>query len=258
MENLVVEVVPQELKAMPTISVASAPAIEVKDARVCYGRRLVLNGLNMAIEKGTIAGLVGPNGAGKTTLLRLIYGQLQGSVNCVRVDGLDSRAGNRSKQKLFFIESLSMLDLRLSGMDYLRYVKALWQSSVSLEHIIATLGIKSFIKKPLAKLSSGMQQQIMLSLAFASTAPIVLFDEPMNSLDPSNTAIISQQLLKLKQQGATVLLSTHLLPHIDELADIIYYIKDGKVSLVKQDGDARSSSEIYRELFMGEVETIDA
>jgi ABC-2 type transport system ATP-binding protein len=224
-------------------------AIEIIDASVYYGRYPVLDRLSLIVEKGVIAGLVGPNGVGKTTLLRLIAGLVPGSASCVRVADLDYRAGHRFKKQFFFIDEMRVLDLRLSGMDYLRYVKGLWQSSVSIERTIAALGIKSFVKKPLSKLSSGMRQQVILSLAFASGASVILLDEPMNSLDPGNTDIISQQLLELKQQGATILLSTHLLPNIDDLASIVFFLKDGRVVQAKESGDFRSSSEIYREIY---------
>ena len=232
------------------------PAIEVADATVCYGSNRVLDGIDFYVAKGVIAGLLGPNGVGKTTLLRLIAGLFPGSTNCVRVSGLNSCAGQSFKRKLFFIEEARMLDSRLSGMDYLRYVKSLWHSSISIENIIVELGIQSFVGKPLFKLSLGMRQQIILSLAFASAAPVILFDEPMNSLDPGNADVVSQQLLKLKRQGTTILLSTHLLSNIDELADIVYFLKDGQISQIRKSDSQRSSLSIYREIYIAYSENV--
>jgi ABC-type multidrug transport system ATPase subunit len=189
----------------------STTAIEVRNATVAFGQKRVLSSLTLSIESGMIVGLIGPNGVGKTTLLRLIAGLIPDPTAAfVRVDEISIRQGPVFRQKLFFIEDIKSLDSKLSGWDYLRYTKHLWRSQVSVEDTVKTLGIASFVRRPLRQLSQGMQQQIMLAMAFVSGAAVILLDEPMNSLDPGNTDIVSQQLCELKGRGATILLSTHL------------------------------------------------
>ncbi len=215
----------------------------------------MLDSLTLVVESGAIVGLVGPNGVGKTTLLRLIAGLIPGSVDCVRVDGMSVREGRRFRQKVFFIEELRSLDLRLSGWDYLRYVKDLWHSRASIDGIVTALGVGPFVRRPLQRLSQGMQQQVVLALALVSEAPVILLDEPMNSLDPSNTDIVSQQMHKLKERGATILLSTHLLSNIDELADRVVFLKDGRASYTRDHMAQRPSLELYREFYPNPLRT---
>jgi len=229
---------------------SDVPAIDVKNATVVFGHKRVLDSLDFFVNKGTIVGLVGPNGVGKTTLLRLIAGLIPGAAACVCTNGKPFRERSEIKRKIFFVEDLRLLDLNLSGWTYLRYIKKLWRSNVSTRDVIEYLGIGSFVRKPLRKLSQGMQQQVLMALALISSAPIILFDEPMNSMDPSNIEIASQKLRDVRDQGTTILLSTHLLANVDELADGVAFLKSGQVGYFREKGSQRSSAELYRELYL--------
>jgi ABC-type multidrug transport system ATPase subunit len=212
-------------------------AIHINQATVSYGSKCVLDSLDLVGERGVIVGLVGPNGIGKTTLLRMIAGLLPGSSRCVSVYGKPMQRNSSSKRRVFYVGGIECLDANLSGYDYVAYVSKLWRSKANTEEIIEALGVASFIHEPIRALSQGMQQQVILAMAVASSAPVILLDEPMNNFDPSNTDMISRQLMKIKLQGATIMLSTHLLSNIDEIADKVLFLRDGRVAYTKGETD---------------------
>jgi ABC-2 type transport system ATP-binding protein len=224
--------------------------ITVQNASVSFGKERVLKGVSLTIERGRIVGLVAPNGVGKTTLLRTICGLEAQPKGRISIDGVRPEAPALFKRKFFFIEDVQVLNPELSAYDYLGYVKRMWRSDVDIKTTIDALRIARFIKKPIKALSLGMKQQVVLALCLISDAPYILLDEPMNGLDPTNTRIISQQLVRIRDCGKTVLMSSHLLSNIDALADEVLFIKDGGIAHRSTREDGTKAADIYERLYL--------
>lgn len=130
---------------------ARGALLTVRDATVAFGRRVVLDGLSLS--------LAGEAGGGAPS----------------------------HRRRVFFLEDASLLDGELTGLDYLKYVKAMWRGPAPIDGVVEALGIGGFASRPIKRLSQGMRQQVALGLALVSGAELLLLDEPMNGLDPSRT-----------------------------------------------------------------------
>ncbi|MDR2957045.1 MAG: ABC transporter ATP-binding protein [Coriobacteriales bacterium] len=223
--------------------------LSVSDVSVSYGKLKVLSNVNLEIPMATITGLVAPNGYGKTTLLRTIAGLIPFYKGIVTIDGIRASQRISYYKKLFFIEDSSVLNPIMSPLDYLLLVKKAWQSGVDIDVVVETVRIGGFLRKPINKLSLGMKQQTVIAMCLVSDAEYILLDEPMNGLDPTNTAIMAWQLKLMREQGKSIFMSSHLLSNVDEITDQVVFLKDGGIAKLTSSGQGIRSSDTYQELY---------
>ncbi|MCA9765883.1 MAG: ABC transporter ATP-binding protein [Carnobacterium sp.] len=226
----------------------------IKNISVHYGKRIILEKLAIELNSSEIIGLVAPNGAGKTTLLRTIAGLIRPNSGEIAINGLSVATNRQAYYKsLYFVESNQTLYPNLKGIDHLNYVKAMWHSSVDVEEVIKDLAIKKYVNRPIKKLSLGMKQQILIAMCIVSDADIILLDEPMNGLDPTNMKNISEQLIKLKNKGKLILFSSHILSNVDKISDKVLFLKNKKIDyLLDFEKETLSSEVVYEQLFTRE------
>ncbi|WP_414839574.1 ABC transporter ATP-binding protein [Carnobacterium sp. TMP28] len=226
----------------------------IKNISVHYGKRIILEKLAIELNSSEIIGLVAPNGAGKTTLLRTIAGLIRPNSGEIAINGLSVATNRQAYYKsLYFVESNQTLYPNLKGIDHLNYVKAMWHSSVNVEEVIKDLAIKEYVNRPIKKLSLGMKQQILIAMCIVSDADIILLDEPMNGLDPTNMKNISEQLIKLKNKGKLILFSSHILSNVDKISDKVLFLKNKKIDyLLDFEKETLSSEVVYEQLFTRE------
>jgi ABC-2 type transport system ATP-binding protein len=227
--------------------------LQISDASVYHGKKCILNSLTLSVSNGVVIGLVGPNGSGKTTFLRLAAGLVSSSANCVATNGISPKKRKAYKREVFFVEDLNDLNLAYTGLEYLSLVEGVWGSNVSVDDIVAELRIDSFIHTPLRKLSLGMKQQVLLALAFTSGASLILLDEPMNSLDPDITIIVSRKIRELASKGTSIILSSHLLSSIDALADQVVFLKEGSIAYTRTTNEDIDTTARYEDLYQSTI-----
>ncbi|SEL24153.1 ABC-2 type transport system ATP-binding protein [Carnobacterium iners] len=225
--------------------------LTIKNISVNYGKKIILEKLDFELNSSEIIGLVAPNGAGKTTLLRTIAGLIRPDSGEVFINGLTVVNNRQAYYKtLYFVESNHTLYSNLKGIDHLNYVKAIWHSSVSVEQVIKDLAIKEYVNRPIKKLSLGMKQQILIAMCIVSDADVILLDEPMNGLDPTNMKNISEQLIKLKNKQKLILFSSHILSNVDNISDKVLFLKNKKIDyLLDFEKESLSSEVVYDQLF---------
>lgn len=231
--------------------------LKIDNLNVNYGKKEILNSINLEFYPSEIIGLVAPNGAGKTTLLRTVSGLIKPKSGQISIDNL-SRSEDRKAyyKKIYFVESNQTLYPNLSGTDHLKYVKASWNSPVEIESVIKELGIVDYVNRPIKKLSLGMKQHILMAMCIVSNAEVILLDEPMNGLDPTSIKKISSYLKKMKQEEKTILFSSHILSNIDAITDKIIFLKDKQVAcFLDKNKESISSEDMYEQLYNMEVET---
>ena len=231
----------------------ATPLFAVDPTTIAYGRKVVIDSLAFQIDKPQIIGMVGPNGVGKTTLLRFLAGSIPGTGDRLRVNDLSPKQKSLYNKSIFFLEDVSTLDDRFKGIDYLRYVQRLWRSKRPISEIIESFSMQRFIKKPISSYSQGMEQLLVLAMAFISDTAVLLLDEPMNCLDPTNRIVVQDLLRQYRQQGKCIILSTHQLAEIDGLADMVWFIKDAGIAYTRLPGDQLSSQQIYEDIYLKPV-----
>ena len=189
----------------------------------------ILKNLNLEVLPGSIYGFLGSNGAGKSTTIRNILGLLQPQSGEITIFG---QKLNRAKRTVFqeigaLIESPSLYP-HLHAIDNLK-ITCQYQniSTRKIDEVLDKVGLLSHRKKAVRKYSTGMKQRLGLALALIHNPQLLLLDEPTNGLDPSGITEIRKIILQLREEGKTILLSSHLLAEIEKIATHIGILKNG-------------------------------
>ena len=198
--------------------------IECKDVCKSFGEKIALDHVTVDIPKGKIFGLLGPNGAGKTTLIRIINRITIPSEGTVLFDGrpitqedvekigyLPEERGLYRKMK---VGEQAMYFARLKGMSSR-------EAAAELKKWFVRFGIESWWNKKVEELSKGMAQKVQFITTVVHKPSLLILDEPFSGFDPVNAQIIREEILRLKDEGATVILSTHNMESVEELCDNI-------------------------------------
>ncbi|WP_040329996.1 ABC transporter ATP-binding protein [Clostridium ihumii] len=195
-----------------------------------------VKGVSFEINKGEIFGLLGPNGAGKTTVIKMIMGLLKPTSGTVLVNGVDT--DKKQIKALAQIGSVLAGDRsvywKLTARENLEYFGNLYglstkEAKIRTEEILTKLGIIDKADVTVEKFSTGMKQKVALGKALIPNAPVVLLDEPTLGLDPQSALNLREIIMKLKEEGKTILLTTHYMEEADYLCDRIAIIDNGKV-----------------------------
>lgn len=205
--------------------------------------RFELGPVDLSVERGRVTGLFGPNGSGKTTLLSLILRLVRPTSGRIVID-------NHSIQISAVLESLGMLP-DLAVKRYLETTSKLHGSSIDVAEVADYCGIERYLDTRIRHLSMGNRQRTAIACLLLSEAPFVVFDEPLNGLDPEGIQWFAQVLRDMKSQGHAIILSSHLLTEAQSLIDDCVFLSEGEViysgSLATVEELARHSLRIRRE-----------
>jgi len=206
-----------------------------------------LDGLSFSVRKGEIFGLLGPNGAGKTTAMRIISTLLKSDSGDVIVAGVNvKKFPLKIRRDIGFLA----LDLKLEEFFTPSYLFDFFsalrevpekQSKARKENLFMRFGINEYANERFSVLSSGMKQKVSLVVSIVHDPQIIIFDEPTNGLDIVAAKAVSDFLLELKQQGKTIILSTHIFHLAEKICDRVGFIVGGR--LLNPDTLCRTSAE---------------
>jgi ABC-2 type transport system ATP-binding protein len=195
-----------------------------------------VNGVDLQIERGEIFGLLGPNGAGKSTTIRMLCTLLEPTSGTARVNGFDvvKQANDVRRSLGTVLAGERSIYWKLSGRENLEYFAALYHipaevTKKRVEELIERMEIKDRANELVEKYSTGMRQRIAIAKALLARPPILLLDEPTLGLDPQAARRVRELIAELKQEGHTILLTTHYMEEADQLSDRIGIIDTGKV-----------------------------
>lgn len=204
-----------------------------------YGEPL-LSGIDLRIEPGECVVLLGANGAGKTTLLRLLAGLLVADAGCVLLDGepVSSLPADRRHGRLGYLPQripsapgFAVYDLVMMGLYSLLPAYG-WESQRELRAVgraLRRVGARRLMRRPFDELSGGEQRRVLLARALVASPGVLLLDEPLAALDPGFALELESTLGRIKQQGVTLVISTHRLSLAAALADRIVVLRHGEV-----------------------------
>ena len=216
--------------------------IEIDRLHKRYGRRVALHELDLHVRPGTVFGLIGPNGAGKTTTLRTLVDIIRPSSGAVRVLGEDPRRGGATlRRRIGYVPGELHLEGRSSGhrmLSFYAQVSGSRDSAATLQtgrDLADRLGVD--LSRPVRTLSKGNKQKVGLIQAFMHRPELLILDEPTSGLDPLVQREFLQMVREAKDAGQTVLLSSHVLSEIQQTADEVAVLANGRVVA---DGDVAS------------------
>ncbi len=211
--------------------------IELKEIGVRFSGRDVLKDISVVFKPGEIIGLVAPNGTGKSTLMNVMMNYVSPQTGQVIFNNGLGYTSKKNEVKIHQLISMmpdqSDLYNYLSGREHLKIYSSMWNSNKQLiDQTIAALDMGSYINKKTGTYSLGMRQRLCFAMQIVSDTQMMLMDEVMNGLDPTQVEIISRILEKKKSEGKTIIVASHLLENLEKYADRIFFFKNGELELV--------------------------
>lgn len=220
----------------------SRPILEARDVRKQYAAHTALDGVSLAVPEQSIFGLLGPNGAGKTSLIRIIT-QITGAdsgeilfrgerLNPSHIGQIGYLPEERGLYKKMKVGEQLLYLAQLRGLPRAEAVER-------IKHWLDRLELKPWAQKNVEDLSKGMQQKVQFIATVLHQPKLIILDEPFSGFDPINANLIKDEILQLRQEGATIIFSTHRMESVEELCDNIALINrarkvlDGPVSQIK-------------------------
>ncbi len=224
--------------------------ISVRNLSAKRGRKIVIQNISLEFNGGVI-GLVAPNGSGKTTLLESLTKPWDKRASGeVLLDGTRP-APKTWKQSVYYLPSANeVLEPSLTGRQHTELAKELWNSNAKVEEIAASCGSSDILDIPAHKCSQGMKQLVAITVAMCTGARLLLLDEPLSALDPTNTNQVATALKRYTMRGRTVLMSTHNLANVDTSCERVYYLHSGAlIPSSKNKGTPSSCLKEYQDIF---------
>ena len=204
--------------------------IEVRDVTRRYGETVAVDHLSFTVKPGIVTGFLGPNGAGKTTTMRMILGLDRPTSGTVMVNGRSYHDLPAPMQEVGALLDAKAIQGGRTARQHLRWmVKAGGLRSQRVDEVLDMVGLTDAANRSVGGFSLGMSQRLGLATALLGDPRILLFDEPVNGLDPEGIRWIRSLLQRLASEGRTIFLSSHLMSEMEETADHIIVIGRGRL-----------------------------
>jgi len=206
------------------------PLVRVHDLRKRYDSVDAVCGVSFEIGAGEIFGLLGPNGAGKTTTVECIIGLREADAGDIHVCGIDARQQPRDvKQRIGAALQTTALQDKITPREALALFGSFYARSATPSQLLDRFAIADKADAPFDSLSGGQRQRLALALAFVNNPELVFLDEPTAGLDPQSRHELHDEIRRMKQDGHTVLLTTHYLEEAETLCDRVAIIDRGRI-----------------------------
>lgn len=203
--------------------------IRVEGLKKSFGKLTVLDNLDLQIDKGGIFVILGPNGSGKTTLIKSVLGMVVPDAGNISIDNHSILKKWAYRSNIDYLPQIANFPSNLSVSELLKLVKELRDRPTRDQELIALFGLEPFLDKKLGNLSGGTKQKVNLMLTFMFNSPLVILDEPTSGLDPIALLHLKELIRAEKESGKTVLITTHIMSFVEEIADEIVFLLDGKI-----------------------------
>ena len=204
--------------------------LEVMNVTKKYGKTLAADDVSFCVPDGKVGILLGPNGAGKSTIIKSIAGLLRYKGG-IRIQGINSWQTDAKRQFAYVPELPNMYEA-LTVKEHIEFIRRAYNSSITEEEVqqmLVRFELDDKADKLGNELSKGMMQKVSILCALVIKPQVILLDEPMVGLDPAAIKEVKEVILELRDQGCTVLISTHMLEMVKELWDITFIMDKGHI-----------------------------
>src|SRR5262245_43361354 len=204
--------------------------LQTEDLTKDYGRHRALDAMTLGVAAGEIFGLLGPNGSGKSTALRLLLGFIQPSAGRARIAGHDCwRDSVAARRQVAYLPGELRLYENMTGRQLIRFLGRLRGQDNPEDCTALARSFDIDIERPLSDLSSGMKRKLALLAVMVPRAPLLILDEPTNTLDPTMRDELLGQLRQARQRGQTVVFSSHVLSEVEQVCDRVGILQRGRL-----------------------------
>lgn len=205
--------------------------IELRGVTKRFGRLHVVRGVDLTIRRGRVTALVGPNAAGKTTLIKMILGLARPDAGEIRIAGRAIGDNPAYRADVGYMPQSAHLPENLTAAELIAMLCDLRAPSRPPdEELIERFQLGPHLRRPVRTLSGGTRQKVNAVLAFLFRPELIVLDEPSAGLDPASNTMLKDKMLEERGQGRTIVLASHVMSELDELADDVVFLADGQVN----------------------------
>jgi len=209
--------------------------IRIEQLSKRFRKLTVLDQINAVFEKGQVLSLIGPNGSGKTTLIKSILGMVKPDQGEIYVNGQSIRNNPFYREQIGYMPQIGRYpdNMKIGQLfRMLQHIRSKPGLRLDME-LYEQFELAKIESKPMRTLSGGTRQKVSAAIAFLFDPDILILDEPTAGLDPLASEILKAKIMKEKQKGKLVLITSHILSDIDELTTHVLYLQDGKMQFIK-------------------------
>ena len=204
--------------------------ISIENLHKKFGKNKVLKGIDLEIEKGGIFAVLGPNGSGKTTLIKSILGMVVPNSGNIKLNGKPVKNDWKYRNDIDYLPQIANFPGNLTVRELIRMIKDLRSyKKAEDKRLIDLFKLEPFLDKKLGNLSGGTKQKVNLVLTFMFDSPLIILDEPTTGLDPISHLRLKELITSEKQKGKTILITSHIMSFVEEIADEIVFLLEGKI-----------------------------
>lgn len=203
--------------------------ITLDGIRKAYGPRPVLDHVSLGIVPGRVTALVGPNGSGKTTLIKMILGLARPDAGRILLDGAPIDPEGRYRARIGYAPQAPRFPDNLSVGEVFAMLRALRPGAETDESLLEAFGLRAEWDTKVGTLSGGWRQKLSSACAFLFMPDVLILDEPTAGLDPIAAGLLKAEIRTAREEGRTILITSHILSELEELADDVAFLSDGQL-----------------------------
>ena len=218
--------------------------IEAKNINKKFGKLKALDNISINFSGGECIALLGPNGCGKTTLIKSILGMVVPDGGTIHFDNEPINGKWKYRSRIGYMPQIGRYPENMTIANVINMMKDIRKekSSVVDEELVSAFGLNNMMNKKMSTLSGGTTQKVSACLAFMFNPDVLILDEPTAGLDPLSSEKLKQKIIREKQNGKLVLITSHILSELDDLITEVIYMQEGKLIFHKKISDLREET----------------
>lgn len=203
--------------------------VKIENLNKQFGKNKILKGLDLTINKSGIFTILGPNGSGKTTLIKCILGMVIPNTGSIEILGESTKNNWNYRKKIDYLPQIANFPSNLKVRELITMIKDLRGQTDRDKLLIERFNLGSFLDKKLGNLSGGTKQKVNLVLTFMFNSPLIILDEPTTGLDPIALIRLKELIREEKENGKTILITSHIMSFVEEVSDEIVFLLEGRI-----------------------------
>jgi len=219
--------------------------IRIENLSKSYGRLRVLNKIDLSVRAGEVTAILGPNASGKTTLLKCILGLVVPDDGEVYVNGKNVKEGYSYRADIGYMPQEASFPDNLTARDLFKLISDIRgiHPEAEVHRLTKLFKVEDFMDRPLGSLSGGTRQKVSAILALAFEPAVLILDEPTVGLDPVASTRLKREILLWKERKRTVVLTSHIMSEVEELADRVVLLIDGRIKIDSTVGSLKEKTD---------------
>ncbi|HEY4651688.1 MAG TPA: ABC transporter ATP-binding protein [Pontibacter sp.] len=218
--------------------------ITIENLRKSYGKLQVLKDVNVRFEAGRVVSVIGPNGSGKTTLSKCILGMALPDSGDIKINGESILKKYAYRSQIGYMPQIGKYPENMKIRQVIEMIRDIRKDVKDIdEELVGLYGLKNMYDKRMGALSGGTKQKVSAALAFMFNAKILILDEPTAGLDPISAEILKSKILKEKKKGKLILITSHIMSEVEEVADEVMCLVDGQVKFHETIADIKAHTQ---------------